>query len=363
MLSFELVNYYEYCMEQLHRLDETLKPLRDFASSYEELLESVGMVIFGSGYHSEAAVASALPASKTFNYVKKFNEVFSRLISSFSLLNFLTIWSEVKNNLANYQEENEIPDTFISEYMDKIESIMQLLQAYYNNNTIPMRNNLSDMIVSFYSLEKYIFSHYEQVLSALASNKQQDDSTAPQENQLITIQLLTAQLNVDEFSGTLAAINNIYECISRYSDTGIHLEIIKIESGSLFAKLFGDENIMSVMGNLLNRFIDWFFRKYTTEGKLARLSDTQNAVKETFAFTQLLKDNGYNVEDVEKDLAETTGLIAKDLLTIVKSHSPKIKINDTVHYIGDGLANKYIEATKVEYLTEHSDSVEEEIDG
>ena len=117
---------------------------------------------------------------------------------------------------------------------------------------------------------------------------------------------MNTQLNVDEFSETLSEINSLYECFSRCCGVSSHLEVIKIESGSLLAKLIGDDNIISAIGNLLNKFIDWFYNKFTYEGKLARIADIKEALEGIFEFSQVLKENGLNVESIENDLQETT---------------------------------------------------------
>ncbi len=362
MLSFELINYTEYCLTQLGRLNKTLEPLRQFASRYQELLENVGSLILSSATRTTSGNGTSFSVTGTHNEIADFERAFDAMKSNFCIIEFLPLWNDVKNNLEKYQEENGTPDTFFSEYTKRIDSTLQFLQEYYQQPTKNKRNNLSNTILSLMAIERYTIAHYEQTLSALANYQSQDESLNLHDNQLLTIQLLGTQLTVDEFSEALAALNNLYNCFSRFSEGSTQLEIIKIESGSLLSKLLGDKNIIAAIGNLLNKFVEWFFRKYTYDGQLARASDTVKALGETFEFAQMLRESGLNIDSIESDLKETTGIVAKNLLAIVKSGAPKIKIDNRLHYIGNDMADKYLETVKVGLLTGSSDATQRDND-
>ncbi len=76
----------------------------------------------------------------------------------------------------------------------------------------------------------------------------------------------------------------------------------------------------------------------------------------------MLRESGLNIDSIESDLKETTGIVAKNLLAIVKSGAPKIKIDNRLHYIGNDMADKYLETVKVGLLTGSSDATQRDND-
>lgn len=80
------------------------------------------------------------------------------------------------------------------------------------------------------------------------------DIELPTENQLIDIQIINSNKNLDEFSSFLTFIDKLYQDLSKafvihYSE--FPLTIVKIESGSIWSKLFGHEKLIDLIKELL----------------------------------------------------------------------------------------------------------------
>lgn len=139
---------------------------------------------------------------------------------------------------------------------------------------------------------------------------------------------------------------------------GIHyekLKIIKIESGSIWSMLFGNENILQAIAKFLNKTIDFVFNKFTIEGKLPRQQGIHNAIKDSLEMAETLKEIGYDVDESKEEIQKAFLCSTKNLVNIA-SKSAKIKVNDEVHELNDTLKVKYLEENKKLLLTDGNDT-------
>ena len=173
----------------------------------------------------------------------------------------------------------------------------------------------------------------------------------------IEIQLLDVEFNLEEFNSILDSINKVYYELGNimYPNIGeIHyekLEIIKIESGSIWSILFGNENILSAVAKFLNRTIDLVFNKFTIEGKLSRQKEINNAIKDSLEMAETLKKMGYDIDESKEEIQKAFLCSAKNLFNIA-SKSAKIKVNNEMHELSDNLKNRYLEENKKLLLTD-----------
>ncbi|BCD84757.1 hypothetical protein PSm6_11640 [Pseudomonas solani] len=132
-----------------------------------------------------------------------------------------------------------------------------------------------------------------------------------------------------DFAGKLMALNNLYEALGRLLNVDVAerpISIQKIESGSLWSKVFGDSKIIGLMIDLLRGSASYMYREYTREGKVSSVPaklDSMNAVLE---FSKRLQDLGVDTDEIHEELRRATVGIAKNLNVLIESQS-EIRVN------------------------------------
>ncbi|TQK10167.1 hypothetical protein [Herbaspirillum sp. SJZ107] len=127
---------------------------------------------------------------------------------------------------------------------------------------------------------------------------------------------MPATLTFEDFVSRLKSIKEIYDelCLLLNVSPSAHpLRIAKVESGSLWASLFGDSKVTALMNDFIRGGANYLKRNYTTEGKLAAIPGTVKTMDEVLGYTKKLKEAGVDVSDTEAELAKGALLIAKNM--------------------------------------------------
>jgi len=356
MLAYQAIEYYKYLLEKLESMTDLLNPIEVFSDKYMGLKDSLSSRVFTLGKVSFSGNDTIYTiGAEKYDMVSDYNTNFQQMVGSFNLISFLPLWHDIQKDVSSYQISNNIEDTFYNNYVKSIDSILDGLQAFYQSNSKPNRHKLSENILNSTQQRRYIFSHYYDALNMVSCKTLQEHEIVDN-NVFLSIQLLQINLTLEDFAAILSGIDTVYQQISRLINVSTKLEIIKIESGSLLSKILGDENVISAIGSLLNKFVDLIFKKFTHEGQIARQVDAMAAIRECAELNDLLSSNGIDTSETNTALIEANGIIAKNLLLFAKKGGPKIKINDNIHSIDATFAGKYLESTQIALLKEGTDT-------
>ncbi len=156
--------------------------------------------------------------------------------------------------------------------------------------------------------------------------------------------ILPSTMNLTEFIKKLKAIEEIYKELSHLLNTSLAespIEIIKIESGSFWAKLLGDNKVIELMTSLIESGVLYIYRNYTEEGKLVSIPKKVKSIESVLNLSASLKEQGVDVEEINELLQKSSITIAKDL-NILISGEPQVTINDKTLSIGHELQKKLI---------------------
>lgn len=157
--------------------------------------------------------------------------------------------------------------------------------------------------------------------------------------------LLPAQLSITDFSNKLLAIQKLYSEICMLltvSESSYPLRISKIESGSLWARFFGESRVIGMMVSFMGDTASWLFRKYTTEGKIASVPQKVEAIDSLISLTQRLNDAGIDTSEMKDHISKSAVLISKSLEEIL-THQPSITVNNQLVSINSEQHKLYLE--------------------
>ena len=154
--------------------------------------------------------------------------------------------------------------------------------------------------------------------------------------------------NLRDFAQKLSALNNLYEELCFILDvttSSNQLRVGKIESGSLWTRLFGDTRAVGLMLQFIESAVRYFHRNFTTEGKIAAIPKKIESLDSILQFSNRLKESGVNVTAINENLAKNAAIIAENLNELlsnqqtVELNGQTISINSEIekHILKNGL--------------------------
>jgi hypothetical protein len=184
--------------------------------------------------------------------------------------------------------------------------------------------------------------------------KNYSNALTPAENEAELSLFLLHISDLPHFAEKLTALQALYAELCYLLDISVAscpLRIGKIESGSLWTKLFGDGKVINLMISLVEGSAKFMHRNYTTEGKIAAIPKKIESLNSILDFSNRLKANGVDVDSLEDNLAKSAVSITNSL-NILVSDQPLIEINGQVLSVGSEVQKALIEqasALKLQY--------------
>ncbi len=148
--------------------------------------------------------------------------------------------------------------------------------------------------------------------------------------------LLFRHLDVSSFIAKLAALAALYEELCGLFDVALSshpLRIGKIESGSMWVKVFGEARVIGLMIRLIEEGVHFVHRNFTTEGKLAALPRKVEAVEEALGLRAKLQAAGLGSPELDARIEKSSVLIGQQLTTLL-GDEPRVTINRTEFSVG-----------------------------
>lgn len=353
MLSYEIYNYYSFVNDKLEEMNKVFNILFDWKEKYNDKCEHILNKILTSKTTSSGNETHYI--IQNGGIVKSFDEVMEELQKSFNAITVTIKYGAIKKEIETYKAENKIGADYIEEFFGHTDYMLEVYQEWIQNlKSKEHAIRLGEQITKYENIFSTCKNVYENFLSLYTDNEEAESQKT------IEIQLLDVEFDLDEFNSVLDSINKVYYELGNimYPNIGEtqyeKLKIVKIESGSIWSILFGNENILSALAKFLNKTIDLIFNKFTIEGKLSRQQGINSAIKDSLEMAETLKKMGYEVDDSKADIQKAFICSTKNLVNIA-SKSAKIKVNSEIHELKDNLKIKYLEENKKLLLTDGND--------
>lgn len=141
--------------------------------------------------------------------------------------------------------------------------------------------------------------------------------------------LLDSDYTFKEFLIKLEAIQSLYSEISflfNISEIDFPLRIVKLESGSLWVKIFGESKVIDFLISLLKDGKDYTYRNVTTEGKIESSKQNFKVVEALLEHRTKMLESGLNVDELDARIQKSSVIIADNLINLLENES-RIKIN------------------------------------
>lgn len=219
----------------LHKISSYNDTYIDF---YKKLRNSYKVNDMKTSYQSMHELVNQIKKqdSQTLSEIRKYRpfDLFTQLQSLINGLKQIDIFGEDLDNFLNEDIQKLIDlhtDAYSEKSFDEIFSFVSYCNPFVTK------------------LNRYVYT-----AEVFKANMQLELETIPEKNKIVDIQIVNKQNDIESFSKFLFFIDNIYQDMCKayvihYND--FPLNIIKIESGSIWAKLFGHESLVQLIRDLI----------------------------------------------------------------------------------------------------------------
>lgn len=326
MLVINAIEYYGKIIKELDDLNEIFLYISQYAP-VKEKQNFLATLLSSDGSINGNRIFYSIPKNDgTESIRKKYNDKYDEFKKNFKVKDFFGKVATSKHNINSYFDEYNHVDKSVVQLLAHLEELTDLYEKVINSN-----DNKKDVVV-FLDRAMECSCEYEVMLdglkcfvSTITSNYDVNDMAS---EKYMELQLLDVEYNVGEFGAILTNLDNAYGTIASLFNTEIKsLKIVKIESGSLFSKVQGDENILKVIALILKRISDFIHYKFTKDGKLELNSSVMKTISNDMEIVSKLENVGIDVKKAKKNIESSLNAATSELYQIA-SNAPKLKINN-----------------------------------
>jgi len=216
--------------------------------------------------------------------------------------------------LRQVSEAEPLVSKILSELNHLQNAFDEYTQQHTSSRVLTVVMRAYDFVEQLDTFEKYV----EFIGAALSL----DDEPKEYEDTLSLY--LPASLTFEEFISRLDSINLIYRELADIvgiSTSSEPLRIGKVESGSLWATVFGNSILIGLFNDLLRGGAKYWQRNRSPEGRMSGIPTSIKAMDDLFEFSKKLQDAGVDVKPVHEQLAKGAVTISKNINSLLESQS------------------------------------------
>lgn len=329
MLTYQVLNYYEFIEKELEEFGETLIPIFDWVEHYKEFISKTSIQILKSNVSTQGS--SKIYTITNGRIKENYNDIVKNFKSKFSSYIVFDAVGKLKQKIYEYKRQNSIDqEDAISILIKETDDLFETYDVFQKDDTEQEKFiNFANKLIEYktlYNNSRIKYSDFIELTTDIEILNRDNEEK-------IKLQLLDVEYTLKEFSDNLMYIDEVYNEIGNLiyaQDTSTSyskLQIVKIESGSLFSEVFGDKHIIEILTKVLKKSIQWVYSKNENDVELERHTKLMEALKNDVEVMKSLEENGCDVEHAKHTLSKALNIISKDMLNLAKS-SYNIKVND-----------------------------------
>ncbi|WP_273028257.1 hypothetical protein [Massilia timonae] len=311
MLSFQIA-------ELVDEVVEGISDTNAFVGAVQLLSEpmiQIAEALYGVGTNtSNTAYANSL-----LSVLNSFHERKSSIIPR----KFYAALEVVHDSLIDFQNKTNQPSDYLDSLILDVDSFAEAFDTYL---ATPNAANAAPLALAAPRLAQRLndfrnsLNFFKGLIQPLPSRDTDGD--------VLTI-ILSGTFDFKSFVSRLQAIQSIYSelCeLLKISEIDHPLEMAKVESGSLLAKVAGSTVVIGLMVQFIQSGATYAYDNYTVEGRINAIPRRVESLDKVIGLTQKLKDAGVDTAAIDEHVAKSAHAIAKDLDTLLDKQ-PSIILN------------------------------------
>ncbi|MEK7723585.1 MAG: hypothetical protein AAB336_04500 [Acidobacteriota bacterium] len=335
------------------------------------------------------SINKKIEASKTIAFASHASILYHRILPIYAARIDRELYTEeaktFSDNLSNFEEllkELNAKDVFleitdlqkdlndlssnlsVKGLLYNLKSQLNVFEEYYETY-FKERNTLNRLHLLNSSASLNIAaSSFHEVTSFIILSINQNDKIPLNDNERSLAIFLDSDSQLTNFIIKITALKLIYEELCRIFDIStleFPLKIIRLEYGSVWAKLFGESKIIALMTKFCEETASYFYRTKTAEGRRKENSVKATELKQLLDLENELKEKGFDTTKMREDIQKASQVISQEYLTLL-SGSSSVEINGKEFNFNDGKSRNLFAITKEPLQLEDGSQKEDEKD-
>jgi hypothetical protein len=216
--------------------------------------------------------------------------------------------------------------------MEFEQHFVRFTKHYNASHTIPLMTSGTILLQRLWGLEA--------MMGFLLSSLEDPSEASPAEGTL-SLLLVSTDPQLSNIIAKLMALQVIAEEIGGLLEQRATLRVIKIESGSLWTKIRGDSNVLSLMKKLIESAVDQFHKKFTRDGRIERIPRQVEAIESVLRLRGRLIDDGIDANGMD-DRIKKAGILICEKLNALLVDEPVVEIDGNRYSVGEPLVERYL---------------------
>jgi len=180
-----------------------------------------------------------------------------------------------------------------------------------------------------------------------------ENKLAKTENEeVFKLHIYDEHLNPEYFALNIQAISESYEIMCKMYDVSLKdhpLKVLKIESGSLFAKFLGYIPVLDSLSLFMKKTVELIFNKFTFEGKVLRTKQVLDLIEKHADIIEKYSELGIDLAD--ENIQKYNYQLVKSIGKLVVQ-TTKVKINDEELSLEGHYKQKYLDESQKLLITD-----------
>lgn len=158
--------------------------------------------------------------------------------------------------------------------------------------------------------------------------------------------------SLKQFGTKLQLIDEMYIELCNLCDLSLTdnpIVIEHIENGSLLARISGNPLVVGILLQVLGSSATYFITNYPANNEMVEMKETVATLDDMFELSQKLKDEGYEVDDMQDNIHRSLKKLAGSAEELLNDQ-PTIEVNEKVFELDSGNKTKLLEESKRKLL-------------
>lgn len=142
----------------------------------------------------------------------------------------------------------------------------------------------------------------------------------------------------------LQSIESLYSETCRLlnvSEAQHPLQVISIEAGSLWIKVFGESRVINSITGMIESAASYIYRNFTREGKIRELPKSAELIKSLLKLSDDLAARGIDNSEYNENLQQAAVKITRDLNKLLRGQ-PSVTVNGREHSVDVELKDQFL---------------------